>query len=160
MGGAMIRRFQPEDLARLKEITAICFEGVAIDRNIEQLFGILGEHDWKWRKLRHIDQDVSGDHARGVWVYEDESGAIVGYITCRVDVGSKIGWIPNLAVLPEAQGKGIGKQLMQQAFDYFRDSGMEVAKIETLEQNPVGQSFYPAVGFQEVGRQIHYAKRL
>jgi hypothetical protein len=37
---------------------------------------------------------------------------------------------------------------------------MQVAKIETLEQNPVGQALYPDLGFQEVARQIHYAMRL
>ena len=37
---------------------------------------------------------------------------------------------------------------------------MQVAKIETLEQNPVGQALYPSLGFREVARQIHYAMRL
>ena len=37
---------------------------------------------------------------------------------------------------------------------------MEVAKIETLDQNPVGQALYPSLGFTEVARQIHYAMRL
>ena len=37
---------------------------------------------------------------------------------------------------------------------------MQVAKIETLEQNPIGQTLYPSLGFQEVARQIHYAMRL
>jgi hypothetical protein len=35
-----------------------------------------------------------------------------------------------------------------------------VAKIETLDQNPVGQALYPSLGFKEVARQIHYAMRL
>ena len=37
---------------------------------------------------------------------------------------------------------------------------MQVAKIETLEQNAVGQALYPRAGFKEVARQIHYAMRL
>ena len=37
---------------------------------------------------------------------------------------------------------------------------MEVAKIETLDQNPIGQKLYPSLGFREVARQIHYAMRL
>jgi ribosomal protein S18 acetylase RimI-like enzyme len=49
---------------------------------------------------------------------------------------------------------------MEHAFAYFRNAGMEVAKIETLDQNPVGQVFYPSMGFEEVARQIHYAKKL
>ena len=44
--------------------------------------------------------------------------------------------------------------------DFVRDSGMQVAKIETLEQNAVGQSLYTSLGFREVARQIHYAMRL
>ena len=155
----MIRKYRPQDLEKLKEITAICFEGVSIDRNIEKKFGPIGEHDWRWRKLRHIDADEEGQNAEGVFVYEVD-GQVVGYITARVDRGSKIGWIPNLAVIPEHREEGLGKLLMQTALDYLRDQGMECAKIETLAQNPIGSHFYPSVGFEEVARQIHYVKRL
>ena len=155
----MIRTYDPADLARIKEITAICFEGVSIDRNIEEAFGVLGGRDWRWRKLRHLDADTTETNATGVFVYQ-EGDRLVGYITCRLDGDSKIGWIPNMAVVPEFQGQGIGKQLMEHAFAYFRNAGMEVAKIETLDQNPVGQVFYPSMGFEEVARQIHYAKKL
>ena len=55
----MIRSYRPTDLARVKEITAICFEGVSIDRNIEEAFGVLGGKDWRWRKLRHVDADTA-----------------------------------------------------------------------------------------------------
>lgn len=155
----MIRPFCPEDLDRLKEITAICFDGVSIDRNIEEKFGPIGEQDWRFRKLRHIDADVAGDHARGVFVVE-EDGQVLGYITTRLDRDSRIGWIPNLAVDPATQGRGLGRQLMEHALEYLRAEGMEAAKIETLEQNPVGSQFYPDMGFEEVGRQIHYLMRL
>lgn len=154
-----IRTYRSDDLASLKEITAICFEGVSIDRNIEKLFGSIGEYDWRWRKLRHIDADVAAAHAVGVFVCQLEE-QVVGYITTRVDRESKIGWIPNTAVLPAFQGRGIGKALMQAALEFFRRQGMECAKIETLEQNEIGSKFYPGMGFQEVARQIHYAMRL
>ena len=35
-----------------------------------------------------------------------------------------------------------------------------MAKIETLEQNPIGRHLYPSLGFQEIARQIHYAMPL
>lgn len=156
----MIRGYRDEDLGRLKEITATCFDGVAIDKNIEERFGEFGGHDWKWRKLRHIDADVAGANAEGVFVWEAEDGTVGGYITGRLDHGSKLGWIPNLAVDPAFQGEGIGRALIEHVLGYFRDSGMEVAKIETLEQNEVGSAFYPSFGFEVVARQIHYAMRL
>jgi ribosomal protein S18 acetylase RimI-like enzyme len=154
-----IRRYSPSDLERLKEITVICFSEVSIDRNIEREFGLVGDRDWRWRKRRHIDADVDGDNARGVFVYEIE-GEVVGYITTRVDDESRIGWIPNMAVDPAHQGKGIGRDLMDASLGYMRECGMECAKIETLEQNPIGARFYPSTGFREVGRQIHYLMRL
>jgi hypothetical protein len=46
---------------------------------------------------------------------------------------------------------------MKAAFDCFDEQGMKVTKIETLDQNDVGQNFYPSSGFKEVARQIHYA---
>ena len=155
----MIRPYCPADLERLKEITAICFAQVSIDANIEAQFGAIGGRDWRWRKLRHIDQDVEGARARGVFVWEEE-GQVLGYITTRTDAESRIGWIPNLGVLPAHQGRGLGRLLMEHALGYLRQQGMEAAKIETLAQNAVGSQFYPSVGFREVARQIHYLMRL
>ncbi len=155
----MIRTYLPQDLGRLKQITTICFDGVSIDRNIEEKFGPIGDQDWRFRKLRHIDADVSGDNARCVFVFEEE-GEVLGYITTRLDKDTRIGWIPNMAVDPTCQGRGLGRQLMAHALEFMRSQGMQAAKIETLEQNPVGSQFYPDVGFEEVGRQIHYLMRL
>jgi hypothetical protein len=35
-----------------------------------------------------------------------------------------------------------------------------MSRIETLEQNPIGQHLYPSLGFQEFARQIHFIKPL
>jgi len=44
--------------------------------------------------------------------------------------------------------------------DYFRREGLAYAMIETMAQNEAGQHLYPACGFVEVARQIHFARRL
>lgn len=154
----MIRTYIPADLEALKQITITCFEGVSIDHNIDRVLGNFGARDWKWRKARHIDEDVNAQ-PDGVFVWE-EDGEPIGYITARVDEETKIGWIPNLAVLPGNQGKGIGKALMAAALDYFEEKGMAGARIETLDQNNVGQEFYPRSGFTEIARQIYYVMPL
>jgi ribosomal protein S18 acetylase RimI-like enzyme len=154
----VIRGYRPDDLDALKEITVICFEGVSIDHNIERKFGRFAEADWKARKARDVDDDVAAGSA-GIFVWE-EDGRAVGYISTRIDQHSKIGRIPNLSVLPEYRGQGAGKALMTAALDYFAEQGMLAAKIETLEQNPIGRRFYPQAGFVEVARQIHYAMPL
>ena len=79
----MIRKYRPEDLEAIKEITVICFDGVSIDQNIEKNFGQFADTDWKTRKAKHIDADVAAN-AEGIFVWEDK-GKIAGYITTRID---------------------------------------------------------------------------
>ena len=153
-----IRPYRPDDLPALRALTAEAFRGVSIDYWIEQRFGLLNGRDWRWRKMRHIDDDTAANPA-GVFVAEDEAG-IAGYITTRVDKEAGLGLIPNLAVRADRRGSGLGRRLIEHALAWFRTLGLTHAKIETLEQNPIGQHLYPACGFQEVARQIHYVMKL
>jgi ribosomal protein S18 acetylase RimI-like enzyme len=153
-----IRPYRPEDRETLKAITTHTFGPVSIDGNIEKLFGLLNGTDWAWRKRRHIDADCDAQ-PDGILVAEAE-GRVVGYITTRLDSVTKLGWIPNLAVEPDCQGRGVGRLLIEAALDFFRRHGMTHAKIETLDQNPVGQKLYPSCGFKEVARQIHFIAKL
>lgn len=153
-----IRPYVPADLENLKEITVSAFDGVSIDRNIEDQFGPIGGRDWKWRKARHIDEDVRRDPA-GVFVAEAD-GRVLGYITTWMDREAGVGFIPNLAVVADLRGQGLGRRLIEAALAHFRRHGMTHARIETLAQNPIGQHLYPACGFREVARQIHYCADL
>jgi len=157
--GFTIRTYRPQDLPRLLEITAQTFGPVSIDRNMEERFGPFGQGDWAGRKTRAIADDCRLQ-ADGVFVAETSEGHVVGYITTRLNSESRIGWIPNLAVDPAHQGHGLGRALLEHAISFFRQQGMQIAKIETLDQNPIGQKLYPSLGFKEVARQIHFAMRL
>jgi ribosomal protein S18 acetylase RimI-like enzyme len=155
----MIRIYTESDRQTLKEITVGCFSlSSSIDLNIEKHFGIANGKDWTWRKQRQIESDIDTNPA-GIFVAEIDDAA-VGYITTNIDHSAKIGSIPNLAVLPAHQQGGVGRALMDRALAYFREQGMELVRIETLETNAVGGQFYPSYGFVEVARQIHYAMPL
>ncbi len=153
-----IRPYQSADLEELKRITVEGFEGIAIDQNIERALGVVGKGDWRSRKARHVDDDVTANPS-GVFVAE-EAGKILGYISTRLDHETGKGGIPNLAVDQSARGRGIGRQLIEHAVAYFRREGMAFATIETMVNNPVGPHLYPSCGFVETGRQIHYAMKL
>jgi ribosomal protein S18 acetylase RimI-like enzyme len=161
--GYRIRGYREDDLARLQQITAETFEAVSIDRNMESLLGPFGDGDWRTRKSAAIAEDCRLQ-PDGLFVaetgYGEPNATVVGYVTTRLNPASRIGWIPNLAVDPLHQGRGLGRMLLERALEFFRERGMQVAKIETLEQNPIGQGLYPSLGFQEVARQIHYALKL
>jgi ribosomal protein S18 acetylase RimI-like enzyme len=154
-----IRPFRETDLDVVKAITVEAFDGVSIDQNIERRFGRIADHDWQWRKARHIDDNVAEPGAV-ILVAEADGGNVIGYITGRIDREAGVGFIPNMCVRAGLRGQGIGRTLIDAMLDIFRRSGLAVARIETLDQNSIGQHLYPACGFVEVARQIHFAMRL
>lgn len=158
MTNLIIRPYQPDDLDALKRLTVEAFGGVTLEQNVEDTLGILHGHDWRWRKARHIDEDVAAN-AAGIFVAAAQ-GLVVGYITTRVDRETGKGRIPNMAVAADLRGHGLGRRLIECALDYFRQEGLEYAMIETMAQNQIGQHLYPACGFVEVARQVHFARRL
>ncbi len=154
-----IRPYREADRESLQRITIICFEGVSIDRNIDQKFPAREGRDWRWRKARDIDADIAVNPG-GVLVAEAEDGAVAGFVTVRLDREARLGRIANLAVDPARQRQGLGRRLIEAALDYMKREGMTLAKIETLAQNAVGTKFYPKLGFGEVARQVHYVMAL
>jgi ribosomal protein S18 acetylase RimI-like enzyme len=153
-----IRVYAPTDLAELKRITVEAFEGIALDQRIEAQLGILHGRDWRWRKARDVEDDAHANPS-GVFVAVQDS-RILGYISTRLDHEAGKGRIPNIAVVPDARGTGLGRQLIEHALQYFRQQGMSFAVIETMAYNEVGNHLYPSCGFIEVGRQVHFARKL
>lgn len=159
----MIREFRESDREELKRITLEVFAESAIDYHLERRHGLINNHDWEWRKARHIDDDIRAN-AAGVFVWDEavsgEGGEILGYVTVTLDREAGIGRIPNIAVSAKAQGKGVGRKLLEHALEYMKREGMSLAKIETLVGNEVGKHLYPSIGFEEIARQIHFFKKL
>lgn len=86
-----------------------------------------------------------------IWVaYEGED--LLGFVCIYLDQHAEYGTLlDNLHVSEDAQGKGIGKALMAQVFDFnyqFRpDEGLY---LEVLADNTKAQGFYRALGAVEV----------
>jgi len=155
----IIRAFREQDREALKAITVEAFSGVSIDQNLERLFGPIAGHDWRWRKARQIDDDIAAAGS-AILVAEDADGRVAGYITTRIDREAGVGLIPNLAVRSDIRGHGLGRRLIDEALKLFQQAGLTIARIETLDQNAVGQHLYPDCGFVEVARQIHYGRKI
>ncbi|MBA62975.1 MAG: hypothetical protein CMJ76_11475 [Planctomycetaceae bacterium] len=153
-----IRDATQEDHSAIIRITQEVFAESTFEKNIENHYGIIGDKDWIWRKTRHLQEDLS--HPDGHCLVAASDKRVLGYVTIRLDKQAKIGVIANLAVTQVAANKGIGRALLKQAEALMRDVGMEVARIETLEQNMIGQHLYPQLGFDEIARQIYFAMDL
>ncbi len=158
MPEVIMRAYQDSDRDTLTEIMVEAFEGVSIDQGIENEFGVLNGRDWKWRKARHFDEDVRRDRD-GIIVAELE-GRVLGFVSTWMEHDTGIGHIPNISLVPECRGQGIGRSLINVALDRFREHGLTHSKIETLAQNPIGNHLYPSCGFHEVARQVHFVAEL
>lgn len=63
----------------------------------------------------------------------------------------------NVYILPEYQGKGIGKQLMQWVFEYAKDIGCEASELNCYINNKEGNRFWEQLGYEAIG--YHYQKK-
>lgn len=154
-----LRAYRPEDLPIIREIAARAFEGVGIEEGMEQVFGPVNGHDWRWRKARHIDEDARREPG-GIFVAETADGRIIGSITTWRDFEAGIGHIPNISLEGDWRNLGLGRKMIEFALDHFRRSGLTHSRIETLVQNARGKHLYESCGFREIARQIHFAADL
>ena len=153
-----IRHYEPSDEARVKELTIAAFSGVSIEHNIENSWPGLLAVSWGERKWPMVAMDLT-DHPEECFVVEFE-GEVIGYATTRINRRNSVGQIPDMAVDEKFRGKGIGRKLLEHCIQFFRDQKLTLARIETLDQNPIGRHLYPDLGFEEVAQQIFYAMPL
>jgi GNAT superfamily N-acetyltransferase len=62
--------------------------------------------------------------------------------------GETCGTIPLLAVLPESQGLGAGKVLIEYAEMWAKDLGCRLLHLEVFANNKNEKGFYKNLGFQ------------
>tara|TARA_B100000700_G_scaffold175615_1_gene193953 strand:- start:510 stop:1022 length:513 start_codon:yes stop_codon:yes gene_type:complete len=151
----LIRDAKASDRKAILSITAAVFGPSTYEKNLEDMFGVIGNSNWVQRKQSHLNNDLGRED--GNCKIAEVAGDLAGYVTFTVNDQSRIGVIPNLAVAREYTNQGIGRKLLTHAIEEMRTLGAEVVRIETLEQNDIGQHLYPQLGFQEVARQIYYA---
>lgn len=78
-------------------------------------------------------------------VYESD-GRVVGFVAL---IGNEVGAI---FVHPDAQGRGIGRALMDRA-----RSVRPYLELDVFEANTIGRTFYDAYGFTVIGSHVHEA---
>src|SRR3954463_8979916 len=108
----VIRPYREPDRSIVRELTIAAFEGVSIDHNIDRQLGPVAGRDWRWRKARDVDRDIDLLGAELAVAEDDETGAVVGYVTMQSDGQTRTGWFHNLVVSGVVRGQGLGRQLI------------------------------------------------
>jgi ribosomal protein S18 acetylase RimI-like enzyme len=85
-----------------------------------------------------------------------EEGVIYGYFRNKNILAAlalnvrddKKGWVEFILVLPEAQGKGVSKELMDFAENYFNKKGIKILALDVVQKNERAVNFYKKIGYK------------
>jgi ribosomal protein S18 acetylase RimI-like enzyme len=88
----------------------------------------------------------------------EEGERIVGMIFSRTWGG--VGWFGTFAVLPEYQGRGIGRQLIAASLEYLRRDAGRVIGLETMPESAYNLGLYLKRGFQPHSLTLSLSKEL
>ena len=103
-------------------------------------------------KDRHADvADVDAHYMDNgcFWCLVDD-GKVIGTIAIRkIDDAKRIVELKRMFVLPEFQGNGYGRLLLEHAVKCAREQQYQKMCLDTRKQFSVAQHLYRSVGFQE-----------
>lgn len=144
----MIRNIKIEDA---EEIQRICNISLGYSVSVETVM----------RQIQKLSEDVNHHY---VYVYEDEKlQKVVGFVHAEVyeSLYSYAGLnILGLAVLPEFQGKGIGKELIHYLEVNAKNDSVSFVRLNSADYRVEAHKFYESVGYVCDKTQKRFIKRL
>ena len=110
-------------------------------------------------QLAMMCDDMDVDLARSiVAVAEGVSAGAAVDVPAGVPVGAPVGmallsvrgsegWVSAVGVCPAWRRRGVGRAILQRIQRYAREAGLDVLRLEVLEQNRAGLGLYSSLGF-------------
>ncbi len=127
----------------------------------------------RWSKGKHptIEGIRAYINEGSMYLYRKQ-GAIVGAMAVTMYQGDdyhaidwsqqvpddKVAVIHILAVSPDAQGKGIGSEMIREAIHLAQNNGMQAVRLDALASNTPAHRIYERLGFEYRGQQHLYAE--
>ena len=144
----MIRNIKIEDA---EAIQRICSISLGYSVSIETVM----------RQIQKLSEDVNHHY---VYVYEDEKlQKVVGFVHAEVyeSLYSYAGLnILGLAVMPEFQGEGIGKELMHYLEVNAKNDSVSFVRLNSADYRVEAHKFYESIGYVCDKTQKRFIKRL
>ncbi|MBO4385749.1 MAG: GNAT family N-acetyltransferase [Treponema sp.] len=144
----MIREMKREEIPVCVEVIKKSFKTVADE------LGFTEENAPRFTAFATTSERLTSqmdEEKRQMFVFE-EKGLVCGYYSLRFQEDNECE-LSNLAVLQEFRHRGIGKKLIQHAFETAKKSGCKVMNIGIVEENTRLRKWYEANGAVHVGTQ-------
>jgi aminoglycoside 6'-N-acetyltransferase I len=140
----------------------------------------LTEADWdEWRRMRFalwpdMDYDITDEMHQlmarpdesPVFVIERSDGRLGGFIETGTRSyadgceSSPVGYIEGWYVDPDLRRQGVGRALIRRAEEWARERGLTEMASDADLGNEISIQAHKAIGYQEVGRVVEFARRL
>jgi GNAT superfamily N-acetyltransferase len=133
----LVRLMRPEDLEQVRSVGQKAWSEVAsaeLGRKVKYPF-----------RPRKIINGYLWKEPEGCLVVED-AGEVIASAHCHV--WGKVGWFGPFEVLPEMQGKGVGKALLSGCEGYLARSGCVHFGLETMPYIMKNVHFYLRAGYR------------
>ena len=144
----MIRKIKIEDA---EAVQRLCNISLGYSVSIETVM----------RQIQKLSEDVNHHY---IYVYEDEKlQKVVGFVHAEVyeSLYSYAGLnILGLAVLPEFQGKGIGRELMHYLEVNAKNDSVSFVRLNSADYRVEAHKFYESIGYVCDKTQKRFIKRL
>lgn len=153
-GDFKIEDAKPEDVETMIEIKRVRWFEIYPNEKHDITAKDLSIIDWynpenlakRKKELKEVKNDTH------TFVIKNNESKIVGY--CKVSKTSDYGEINAIYTLPGFEGKGLGKKLIQKAFEWLGPSLDIKLKVVAYNTNAIG--FYKKFGFKETGNKVSY----
>ncbi|NLX46647.1 MAG: GNAT family N-acetyltransferase [Euryarchaeota archaeon] len=109
-----------------------------------------GKGLWE-RALEQVGRDPS------IYLVAEDRGGIVGAVLATHDL--RKGWLNRSAVLPEEQGRGIARQLVQRAEEELASLGVNITAVQVHEGNRRSRRLFAELGHLEHEDIVYCSKR-
>ena len=144
----MIRKIKIEDA---EAVQRLCNISLGYSVSIETVM----------KQIQKLSEDVNHHY---IYVYEDEKlQKVVGFVHAEVyeSLYSYAGLnILGLAVLPEFQGKGIGRELMHYLEVNAKNDSVSFVRLNSADYRVEAHKFYESIGYVCDKTQKRFIKRL
>ena len=130
--------FREINIADAPEVAGICKAALGYDVDVESV-------------KRQIEKLTNDKKQHIIIGFEDEStGKIIGFVHAQVyesfysDLGLNI---LGLAVNPNFQGRGIGRELMNKLENYAKDNNIGFIRLNSAMKREEAHNFYEHIGY-------------
>jgi ribosomal-protein-alanine N-acetyltransferase len=126
---SVLRAARPTDAEAVLALNAAAFEPI-----------------WRYDDAATLAWLMTSDHA----ILAEQAGRPVGFALTTCAGAGQYAQLIRVAVHPEAQGRGIGRQLVADAICFGIESGAAGVSLNTQASNGVARRLYSSLGFRSL----------